>query len=68
MRHKLTLLALLAACAAEERVLPSRPPHPPTVTGNNPLVALSSALVSAVLYLLQLAQHAASVVTITIPT
>lgn len=62
---------LTAAAAAQlDQQLPQHvtTPQPSPITGSNPLVALAGAVVSSVLYLLQLAQYIAAAVTITVPT
>jgi hypothetical protein len=63
----LLLLATTAVAEGQGRIIKQRPP-PPTVTDGNPLVALASALVSVVLYVLQFVQHVITLATITIPT
>lgn len=58
-------LAELAAAAVEK---PVRPPPPSVPEGSNPLVALASAAVGAILYVLGLVQYGIALVTIEVPT
>lgn len=60
------LAVLLALPGVFADIEDARPP-PPTVPGN-PLVALASAVVGFILYILGLVQRAMTLITITIPT